>query len=58
MIYFGDNESDFVAASEADFVFACDSLVEYCKLNSIPHKEFRDYFDAQEILVEKFDSFN
>ena len=58
VIYFGDNESDFVAASEADFVFACDSLVEYCKLNSIPHKEFRDYFDAQEILVEKFDSFN
>jgi len=57
VIYFGDNESDFVAASEADFVFACDSLVGYCKSNSIPYKEFRDYHEARELLIEKIGSF-
>ena len=58
VIYFGDNESDFVAASEADFVFACDSLVDYCQSNSIPYKEFVDYYDARALLIEKIGSFN
>ena len=56
VIYFGDNESDFVSASEADFVFACDSLVDFCKSNHIPHKEFGDFSESGQLLIEQIKS--
>ena len=53
VIYFGDNESDFVAATESDFVFACDGLIDFCKSNNIAHREFCDFFEASDLLVDE-----
>jgi 2,3-diketo-5-methylthio-1-phosphopentane phosphatase len=46
----GDGASDFCVAGQADFVFAKDRLVEYCRLEGIPHRPIRGFADAIRLL--------
>lgn len=43
----GDGLSDVCLASHADFVFAKDRLLEYCKENTIPHLPFSTFADVE-----------
>jgi 2-hydroxy-3-keto-5-methylthiopentenyl-1-phosphate phosphatase len=41
----GDGTSDYCLASRADFVFAKDRLLTYCKANAIAHLPFDNFLD-------------
>jgi 2,3-diketo-5-methylthio-1-phosphopentane phosphatase len=47
----GDGLSDVCLASRADFVFAKDRLLEYCRANAIPHLPFSTFMDAERQLA-------
>lgn len=42
-IYIGDGKSDLCALGEADLIFACDYLAEYCLQNKIEFLPFDDF---------------
>jgi len=46
----GDGASDFCVAGQADFVFAKDRLIEYCRLKEIPHQPIGGFADAVRFL--------
>ena len=46
-VYIGDGYSDRCAVSEADVVFAKDSLAEHCLANGIPYHAFASLADVQ-----------
>lgn len=46
----GDGRSDFCLASQADMVFAKNSLVGHCRENGIPHQVFDDFSEAVGLL--------
>ncbi|MFJ7636877.1 2-hydroxy-3-keto-5-methylthiopentenyl-1-phosphate phosphatase [Peribacillus sp. NPDC097206] len=46
----GDSVTDFEAAKQADFVIARDRLLEKCRTEAIPHKEFETFHDVIDIL--------
>lgn len=46
----GDGRSDFCVADTADFVFAKDKLLTYCRERQIPHAAFADFAAAQKLL--------
>jgi 2,3-diketo-5-methylthio-1-phosphopentane phosphatase len=47
----GDGRSDFCVADMADFVFAKDKLLAYCRERGIPHAAFQDFTEAQSLLA-------
>ncbi|WP_422444954.1 MtnX-like HAD-IB family phosphatase [Thermoanaerobacterium sp. DL9XJH110] len=44
-VYIGDGYSDICPAKKADVVFAKESLLSYCRKNSIPARSFKDFED-------------
>lgn len=46
----GDGASDFCVAGQADFVFAKNRLIEYCRLEGIPHEPIAGFADATKLL--------
>lgn len=53
-ILIGDGASDFCAAREAaDFVFAKDALLDYCRQSSLPHAAYTDFSDVQRLLFNR-----
>jgi 2-hydroxy-3-keto-5-methylthiopentenyl-1-phosphate phosphatase len=50
VIYLGDGISDFLAAKEADTVFAVGHLERLCKKNNIQYYEFKDFNTALKIV--------
>ncbi len=46
VLYAGDGRSDQPAAHHANFVFAREKLLTYCRENGIPHAAFDDFFDV------------
>ncbi len=46
----GDGASDFCVAGQADFVFAKSKLIEYCRLEGIPHRPIAGFVDATKLL--------
>ena len=46
-IVIGDGTSDFCVASRADFVFAKDRLLAFCKTNALAHLPFGNFFDIE-----------
>lgn len=46
----GDGASDFCVAGQADFVFAKSRLIEYCRVEGIPHKPIAGFADATKLL--------
>ena len=46
----GDGASDFCVATKADFVFAKEKLIEYCRLEEIPHQPITGFADAIRLL--------
>lgn len=53
-IMIGDGRSDFCIASSAHFVLAKASLLEHCRENDLPHKEFKSFADANRIITQWF----
>ena len=47
----GDGRSDFCLADAADFVFAKDKLLSYCRERGIAHAAFEDFAEAQRLLM-------
>ncbi len=47
----GDGASDFCVAGQADFVFAKDRLIDYCRLEGIAHQAITGFADATELLA-------
>ena len=43
VIYAGDGISDTCPARRADYVFARESLLSFCRANGIPHRELTDF---------------
>ncbi len=52
----GDGRSDFCVAEVADFVFAKDKLLDYCRDRNIPHAPFVDFREAQTLLTRLIDT--
>jgi len=52
--YIGDGESDFAAASRADFVFAVEDsrLAHFCEEKNVGFKEFKDFREIVSSLKE------
>ncbi|MEP6939044.1 MAG: MtnX-like HAD-IB family phosphatase [Rudaea sp.] len=50
VLMIGDGASDFCVAGAADFVFAKDKLIDYCRANSIPHAPIAGFADALALL--------
>ncbi len=50
IVYIGDGYSDFCAAEHSDIVFAKKNLARYCQQNTIPHHNFKSFFDVEMIL--------
>jgi 2-hydroxy-3-keto-5-methylthiopentenyl-1-phosphate phosphatase len=50
--YAGNGASDrcVVTQAEPDLVFACDNLVDYCKIKCIPYVPFNDLYDVLKTL--------
>jgi 2,3-diketo-5-methylthio-1-phosphopentane phosphatase len=46
----GDGASDFCVAGQADFVFAKNKLIEYCRVEGIPHQPIAGFADATKLL--------
>jgi len=46
----GDGASDFCVAGQADFVFAKNKLIDYCRLEGIPHRPIAGFADATKLL--------
>lgn len=46
----GDGASDFCVAAKADFVFAKSKLIEYCRVERIPHQPIAGFADAIKLL--------
>lgn len=56
ILYIGDGRSDFcVSAQEADLVLAKDSLLTYCVQNQLPHRPFKHFAEATQILDQLID---
>lgn len=49
-IYVGDGYSDFCAATHCDVIFAKKDLAAYCNKNSLPHHNFKTFFDVKRKL--------
>jgi 2,3-diketo-5-methylthio-1-phosphopentane phosphatase len=52
-IYIGDGYSDFCAAEHCDIIFAKKYLATHCNENSLPHYNFKTFFDVKRILEKK-----
>jgi len=52
-IYIGDGYSDFCAAEHCDIIFAKKYLAAHCNENSLPHYNFKTFFDVKRILEKK-----
>ncbi|MFA7326280.1 MAG: MtnX-like HAD-IB family phosphatase [Candidatus Kapaibacterium sp.] len=52
-IYIGDGYSDFCGAAHCDIIFAKKYLATYCNENSLPHYNFKSFFDVKRILEKK-----
>jgi 2,3-diketo-5-methylthio-1-phosphopentane phosphatase len=50
----GDGQSDFCLATRANFVFAKNKLLDYCKEHSIPHLPFATFSDVERQFGEVF----
>jgi len=46
IIYIGNGMSDFAPAKKCRTVFACDSLVKYCRESALPYLPFSDFHDV------------
>ncbi|MEZ4725398.1 MAG: MtnX-like HAD-IB family phosphatase [Candidatus Kapaibacterium sp.] len=57
-IYIGDGYSDFCGASHCDLIFAKKYLAAYCNENSLPHYNFKSFFDVKRILEKKINDNN
>ena len=53
IVYFGDGISDLCPARLADYVYARSSLLEHCRLERIPCREFTSFFEPLQDLREK-----
>ena len=52
----GDGTSDFCVASRADFTFAKDGLLDYCRANAIPHLPFESFADVERSFAHVVES--
>lgn len=52
-VYIGDGYSDFCGATHCDIIFAKRELSAYCNENSLPHYNFKTFFDVKRILEKK-----
>jgi 2-hydroxy-3-keto-5-methylthiopentenyl-1-phosphate phosphatase len=50
VLMIGDGASDFCVSGSADFVFAKGKLIDYCRINSIPHAPIAGFADALTLL--------
>lgn len=50
VLMIGDGASDFCVARAADFVFAKGKLIDYCRVNNIPHAAITGFADALALL--------
>ena len=50
VLMIGDGASDFCVARAADFVFAKGKLIDYCRVNNIPHAPIAGFADALALL--------
>jgi 2-hydroxy-3-keto-5-methylthiopentenyl-1-phosphate phosphatase len=50
-ILIGDGRSDFCIAGRADLVLAKSSLLKHCVSARLPHRAFRDFHEATELLA-------
>jgi len=57
-IVVGDGRSDFCVASQADFVFAKDRLLTFCKANSLSHLPFGNFFDIEREFSQVVETVN
>jgi 2-hydroxy-3-keto-5-methylthiopentenyl-1-phosphate phosphatase len=57
-IVIGDGASDFCVASQADFVFAKDRLLTFCKANSLSHLPFGNFFDIEREFSQVVETVN
>jgi 2,3-diketo-5-methylthio-1-phosphopentane phosphatase len=51
VLVIGDGKSDMCVASTADFVFAKNSLADYCERNGIPHARFDSFAELPALLA-------
>ena len=51
IIFIGDGITDEPVASQADIVFAKDSLLEYCKEHRIDYIRWEDFIDISKIIL-------
>jgi len=51
IIYIGNGMSDFAPAKKCRTVFACDSLVKYCRESGLPYLHFSDFHDVIRFLL-------
>jgi 2-hydroxy-3-keto-5-methylthiopentenyl-1-phosphate phosphatase len=52
VIYVGDGTSDTCPAVKADFVFARDSLLNFCQAQGVPHRELSDFTVLLDYLMQ------
>lgn len=55
-VYVGDGYSDRCAVTEADVVFAKDSLAAHCRANGIPYHAFASLSDVQAWVTHRSDT--
>ena len=53
ILYIGDGMTDRCAVKKADFIYAKDSLAEYCRENKLVFKEFCGFADIMELIVSE-----
>lgn len=51
-IYIGDGYSDYCAAQHCDVIFAKKSLATFCNENSLPHHNYKTFFDVKRVLKQ------
>jgi len=50
VIYLGDGSSDVMPAGQSHYVFATDSLVEYCRSKNIKCTPFTNFYDVIKVM--------
>ena len=56
ILYIGDGRSDYcVSMEEADLILAKDSLLTYCQQNELPHRAFKDFAHAAQMVEQIID---
>lgn len=55
VIAIGDSVTDYALARQADFVFACDKLLNVCQNENLPHQAFTTFYEVVALLEERLD---